>query len=564
MARMSRKKKEYEIESDDQTCQMGGYLRLSVEESSVYESDSIQNQRKILKEYIQKDPNMQLSKEYIDDGETGTNFNRPGFNQMIDDIRAGRINGVIVKDLSRFGRNFEETEEYLLKIFPHLKIRFVSVFDDYDSSYMNTDPILIAIKNLFNDYYAKDVSLKVSKTFDRLRKEGKYWGPRPPYGYLIDPEDHHHLIIDPETAYYVKTIFDMTEDGESYYMIIKWLHKNEIHPPMRRFYELGLFQNDRYKDLAKWYRSTIVNILRNPAYYGALPIAKSKKSLWENIPYHKIPQEDWECIENTHEAIISREQYQKVQKIIIQRSEEAKERQCRSEKTSKVVNLFSYKIYCGNCKRCMLRNYFRSRKGEREYYFICIDYSNSPGIKKCPHTYIREKVLKETIFEILKKHIAIICDTETLFKNYRQSVDADTKKGLYCQLEKVNRKINEKNMLRKEVYLDLKRGVLSEEDYTNMRKIYAKELGLLQEEKQKLEEQIGISCEKEVEKYSVFDEVKKFIEVTELTDEMVKVFVKRIEVFPQGNVEIKLHTEDIFSKLLMLTETFRKGEKDAI
>jgi len=358
---------------------------------------------------------------------------------------------------------------------------------------------------LFNDYYAKDVSLKVSKTFDRLRKEGKYWGPRPPYGYLIDPEDHHNLIIDPETAYYVKTIFDITEDGESYYMIIKWLHNNEIHPPMRRFHELGLFQNDRYKDLAKWYRSTIVNILRNPAYYGALPIAKSKKSLWENIPYHKIPQEEWECVENTHEAIISRKKYQNVQKIIMQRSEEAKERQCRSEKTSKVVNLFSYKIYCGNCKRCMLRNYFRSRKGEREYYFICIDYSNSPGIKKCPHTYIREKVLKETIFEILKKHIAIICDIKTLFKN-----------------------------------------------------------DVLQEEKQKLEEQTGISCEEAVEKYSVFDEVKKFTEVTELTDEMVKVFVKRIEVFPQGNVKIELHTEDVFSELLMLTETLRKGGKDAI
>lgn len=564
MARISRKKKEYEIDSDMQTCQMGGYLRLSVEENSVYESDSIQNQRKIINEYIRKHPEMHLFKEYVDDGETGTDFNRSGFNQMINDIRAGRINGIIVKDLSRFGRNFEETEEYLLKIFPLLKIRFVSVFDDYDSSYTNTDPILIAIKNLFNDYYAKDISLKVSKTFERLRKEGKYWGPRPPYGYLIDPEDHHHLIIDPDTADYVKAIFDMAEDGESYYMIIKWLHKNEVYPPMRRFHELGLFQNDRYKDLTKWYRSTIVNILHNPAYYGALPIAKSKKSLWENIPYHKIPQEEWECVENTHEAIISREQYQKVQKIIIQRGEEAKEKQCRSEKTSKVPNLFSYKIYCANCKRCMLRKYFRSRKGEREYYFICKDYSNSPGTPKCPHTYIREKVLKETIFEILKKHIAIICDMETLLKKYQQSVDPGIKKGLYYQLEKTNRKVNEKNMFRKEVYLDLKRGVLSEEDYTDMQKTYTKELDALQDEKQKLEEQIEMLCEEPVVKYSIINEVKKFTELTELTDEMVKVFVKHIEVYPQGKIKIALHTEDAFSELLMLTENLRRGAKDAI
>ena len=297
MARISRKNANLKmaIEKSEKihTHKVVMYLRLSIEDSTSCESESIENQRLLINDYIKHHPELVLYKEYSDDGKTGTNFNRSGFIDMMREIKEGKADCIVVKDLSRFARNFEESEDYLLRIFPLLNVRFIAINDDVDTFAENFDEkvLSISLKNLFNDYYAKNVSKNVGPIMAQIKDEGGYWGARPPYGYMIDPEDYHHLVIDWQTAPIVQEIFKRFMSGDSYYSIVKWLQKNKIKPPARYFAEKGLFTTNRYNTLTKWYKSTLKGFLINPVYAGHLVKAKHKRSLWFNIPEHKIPRE---------------------------------------------------------------------------------------------------------------------------------------------------------------------------------------------------------------------------------------------------------------------------------
>lgn len=523
----------------------GIYLRLSVSRFGT-KTDSIENQRILIKQYVSQRKDIKIIKEYIDNGITGTNFLRSGFEKMLNDIKEGKINCIIVKDLSRLGRNFEETEKYITIIFPFMNIFFISVNDKFDTSdpLYDKNNLIIALKNLLNDLYARETSKKVSDTFNRLRKEGNYLGSRPPYGYLINPQYHKNLIVENETADIVREIFCRILKNESYYSIVNWLNKNQISPPFKHCYELGLFHTDKYKNADKWFRSTIKGIAENPVYYGALVVSKHKQSLCSNIPFHKIPKKEWNIIENTHEPIISKEIFLKVQQNIEDRERMAKKKE-KDSLQYRIKNVFCKKVICSHCKRLMQRTFYTLVNKQRKYYFRCIDYCSIKSKIDYCNAYIQEDVLKVLVLEIIKNEMKINIELKNLIKNI-ESEKLNNQKRYKLERLKLQNKIGKTVTIKCSIYQDFKSGILEKEEYIYQKESLNIKIQELSENLNKIEEKIHL-IQQEFDFKKKYTEIfKKFEEFYEMTDEMVKELVDKIEVYSSHEISITFKYKDIF------------------
>lgn len=518
----------------------GIYLRLSVSRFGT-KTDSIENQRILIKQYVSQRKDIKIIQEYIDNGITGTNFSRSGFEKMLDDIKEGKINCVIVKDLSRFGRNFEETEKYITVIFPLMNVFFISVNDKFDTSdpLCDRNNLIIALKNLLNDLYARETSQKVSDTFNRLRKEGNYLGTRPPYGYLINPQHHKSLIIENETAGIVREIFFRILKNESYYSIVNWLNKNRISPPFKHCYELGLFHTDKYKNADKWFRSTIKGIAENPAYYGALVVSKHKQSLCNNIPFHKIPKEEWNIIENTHEPIISKELFLKVQQNIKDRERKAKKKE-KDSLPYRIENVFCKKVICGHCKRLMQRTFYTLVNKQRKYYFRCIDYCFTKGKIDCCNAYMQEDILKLFVLETIKNEMKIHIELKNLIKNM-ESETLNNQKNVELERLKLQNEIGKIEAIKRSIYQDFKSGILEKKEYIYRKENLNIKIQELSENLNKIEKKIHLIQQE-------FDFKKKYIEMFQKFEgfyEIVKELVDKIEIYSSHEISIAFKYKDI-------------------
>ena len=299
------------------------YVRLSVEDIRKKISDSIGTQKAMLLQYIETQPNLQLYKIYEDINYTGTNFNRPGFTKMIEDIQSGTVNCIIVKDLSRFGRNFEETGRYLEHVFPFLQIRFISVNDSYDSLTATLDEttLIVPLKNLLNEIYAHDISKKSQSSFKLKQKRGEVCGAFAPYGYI---KRGTSLIIDEKTAPVVKQIFMWVTEGYSDNAITQNLNALKIAPPGRYLFEKGLAKSKKHEDTTFWYKSAVKRISENLTYTGILAQGKYQSNFLNGGGIIKKNSTEWIVRENTHKAIIEKELFDKVQKIRLHRKESMK------------------------------------------------------------------------------------------------------------------------------------------------------------------------------------------------------------------------------------------------
>ncbi|AMJ41727.1 recombinase family protein [Anaerotignum propionicum] len=316
MARKSRKNLEHEVLQEPMHYHTGIYVRLSVEDT-LSEGSSIENQILLGRKFIEEQKDLIFFDSYIDNGQTGTHFNRPAFLRLMEDVEAGRIQCVIVKDFSRFGRNYLQVGEYLENIFPRKKVRFISVNDNFDSNFKgNQDDLIVPLKSILHDSYAKDISKKVSTSIDVKKKNGNFMSGKPPYGYIRSKTHPYKLIIQKEAAEIVKKIFCWRIEGLGVSVIAARL--NEMGIPT--WGKLHLKQwNQTDKDF--WYGSTVTNILKNPCYLGCLVERKSEKVLYKGGVSRVIPQEEWNMIEHTHEPIISPETFYQVQRIMNQRGE---------------------------------------------------------------------------------------------------------------------------------------------------------------------------------------------------------------------------------------------------
>ena len=384
------------------------YLRISRDDEDKSESDSIQNQRELLKAYIEKRSELELADEFVDDGYSGTNFDRPGFQKMMDRVQEKTINCIIVKDLSRLGRNYIETGRFIDQIFPMLGVRFISVNDNYDSfsDHNDADQIIIPFKNLINDAYCRDISMKIRSQLDVKRKSGKFIGPWAGYGYLKDPDDKHHLIIDEKAADIVKMIFDMKLDGYSPGRIAAKLNELGVLTPLQYKRSIGLNCNAGYwkGEEHVWVAATVLRILSNELYIGNMVQGKNRKINYKIKYCQPVEEKEWIRVKNTHEPIVTKAVFDRVQELL--------QEDTRTSPNRETVNLLGGLVRCGDCGQNMVLT--NRRKNDRKYnYYIC---STAKTSKDCSLHMINADKLEQIVLSAVQNQMRMLIDAEQLIE----------------------------------------------------------------------------------------------------------------------------------------------------
>ena len=303
------------------------YVRLSVEDSGKPGADTIEGQKALLTSFIESKSDMELVSLFCDNGRTGTDFDRPQFEKMMEEVRKGRVNCIVVKDLSRFGRNYKETGNYLERIFPFLGVRFIAVNDNFDTltAERTQDGYIVPLKNLINEVYSKDISKKSASALHVKQQRGEFIGAWAPYGYSKGPNDKHHLVINKETAPTVRQIFKWRSEGISVVQIGRRLNDAGILSPSAYLYETGEVKTEKYKGVL-WHTQIIKSILAHPVYIGHMVQGRKKQSFYEGKRQTYVDEANWIIVRNTHEPIIDEETFEKVQQIANQRKSEYHER----------------------------------------------------------------------------------------------------------------------------------------------------------------------------------------------------------------------------------------------
>lgn len=441
------------------------YLRLSREDGDKAESDSIANQRDLISAFLEKHPEITLNTVRIDDGYTGVNFDRPAFRTMMEAVKEKKINCIIVKDFSRLGRNFIETGKYIEKIFPFMGVRFLSINDDYDSAKPRTasDNLIVPVKNLMNDAYCRDISIKIRSQLDIKRRKGQCIAPFSVFGYLKDPENKNRLIVDEFAADVVRDIFKLKLDGYSAQFIAGRFNSEGVLSPMEYKRLLGSTYQTPFKrnEKAEWTATAVLRILNNPVYIGTLVQGKRSTPNYKVKKLFAVPKEQWICVENSHEPIVSQDTFANVGKIL--------RADTRTAPGGEIVYPLSGLIYCGDCGRSMIRKN-NSTSANPYIYYIC---SGSKKKNGCKSHIIRDVLLEQAVYEALREHIRTVLDVEQTLADIaklpytsRQVKKADERlNGKRAEVEKFQ---NYKMKLHED-YVD---GVISREDYSAFGKRY--------------------------------------------------------------------------------------------
>lgn len=507
------------------------YCRLSREDGDRAESDSIANQRKILANYIDDHPELSLAGYYTDDGYTGTNFDRPEFKRLIDDILAGEIDCILVKDLSRFGRDYIDAGMYLEKWLPEHGVRFIAINDGIDSERSAYD-MMMPLKNLFNAQYAKDISTKVKSAFAAKQRRGEFIGAFASYGYLKDPKDHNHLVIDPTAAEVVRRIFNLFEGGMGKVAIAKLLNSQKVPCPSeyKRMLGCNYRNSNRLETTTYWTYSTVHRMLQNEMYIGNMEQSRSVRTQMHGKAKAK-DKSLWIRVEDTHEAIISREQWNRVQRILNSNA--------RSIDFNQDFSPFVGVLKCADCGRAMVK----TRSNGRISY-SCGSYKRYGG-SVCTAHYIRHDVLEKIILEDLNKVIASLENLKALAERSAAELKqteirpADTNK-MESALARVRR-------LKQSSYEDYKDGLISKADFLRYREDY-------EGQEKALEMQIeGIEQAKQKGELLEQQWVKELLSrgaLSSLDRETVAETISQIRIFEDRHIEISYTFSQEYEALL--------------
>lgn len=451
------------------------YIRLSREDGDKVESDSVANQKKFLVEYLEKQPDICFYELYVDDGYTGTNFDRPGFKKMIEDIRLGLINCVIVKDLSRFGRDYIDSGRYLERIFPELGVRFVAVSDGMDSLRQSYD-MLLPIKNIFNEQYARDISRKIQATMRTKQRAGEFIGAFACYGYRKDPRDKNHLLIDEAAASIVRTVFELFLNGKSKQEIAEHLNNEGIPCPSEYKKECGeKYRNGiRTETSSGWTYATVHHMLKNETYTGAMVQGKKVQNMRSR--QHVVNRKNWIVVPNTHEAIISQAVWERTQKLL--------QRNNRQTAENYDDNIMSGLVFCGRCKKTMILNHWKRADGSINACFYCGTYKRK-GKEFCsPHTLpaeLLERLVKDDLQELFFSQSEQFSAWEKAWEQKKKEENIQKNKELF----KIETELTKVRKLKKQSYEDYRSGLLTREEFLSYSEDYSKkeEIYLRQMEK---------------------------------------------------------------------------------
>lgn len=507
------------------------YCRLSMEDGRENESMSISNQKAMLKDYAEKN-GMYSYSFYVDDGYTGRNFNRPDFQRMIADIEAGKINCVITKDLSRLGRNYIEAGSYIEVFFPRHNVRYIAITDGVDS--LNRQEMDITpFKNILNDLYSRDISKKVLAGWMARSRQGKFVGGNPPYGLMRDPKDGGHLIIDPETAPTVKLIYDLALDSLGTMRISKKMMELKI--PITRCKTPGNPSINYYA----WGGSVISSILRNPVYKGAHVVCRTHQKAIRSNTVNIIPRDQREIIENCHEAIVSKEQWEKVQKLIDRRPPIMQGNSCP------FYNLFHGLLCCGTCGKSMQVRYEkvgrtavnRTTKEKREpidkAYYICQTY-NRLGKNACTSHKIEARDLYNLVLtDIRQLAETALQDADAFYARLTSRLEEriSTDEGtLKKELDTLSARDHEIDTLFMSLYADKAKGILTEKRFLQMTETLEQEQAQNKLRAQEIMDTLSRSASKDNDVRKFISEIRECASITELDEAILNRLIDRIVI----------------------------------
>lgn len=522
------------------------YIRLSKTNGGKNSPNTIENQLAVLEEYIANNSYIHVYNVYIDNGYSGTNFERPAFRQMMDDIKAGKVNCILVKDLSRFGRSYYEIGNYMEKIFPFLGVRFISVTDCFDTQQdkLSDTDITIALKNIANELYARDISRKVSSALDIKKGEGKYGGGVAPYGYVKSITEKGTYEVDEEAAGVVRYIYEMRAKGYGYCSIVKELNEKGIKSPGAYRYEKGIIR-DEQKANGLWRRYSVEDMLHDEVYLGNMVRGKTRSAFYKGEKRHHVSREEWIVVKGTHEPIISQELFDKVQEVNREKADLHQRNLKKAKGSVPIDNLFAGKLVCGDCGITM--GYARS--GRQSMNYFCTNYKEN-GELGCKKKYISTTELEKAVFEVLKIHIATFleCVDNIQLLNRRESVKSK-REQLKKELLDLETGRTEYQQKMGTLYLDYKNKLLTIQEYFCLKEQYGKKLAeyekLCEEKKEvmsQLDEKYGQDCE--------FAKVAlQFADDEVLTREMIESLIDKIEIYPKKRIHIIFRYEDQFEEV---------------
>ena len=501
------------------------YCRLSRDDGTESESNSIGNQKKLLSQKA-KEMGLTDTKYYVDDGYTGTNFNRPGFQQLIDDIEIGLVSAVMVKDLSRLGRDYVSVGNYTDSYFPEHNIRFIAVNDAIDSDEGESE--IAPFKNILNEMYARDISKKI-RSSHRLR--GSMGEPlsQPPYGYMKSPENKKKWIIDPEAATVVKSIFKMCLDGKGNETIARELQENKVLIPMAYWRSKGLNRGGKKTQTNpyKWCKTTVQKILSQQEYCGDIINFKTYSKSFKNKRRIENSKENWAVFKDVNEPIIDRETFETVQNFI----SKAKRRAPKKENGER--SIFNGLVYCGDCHSKM--RYHTSTSNKEIHYFTCsdnkVDYRG-----KCPgRHYVRADALEEVVKLELRRLVEMLEIDESYFaqlllRKNDEEREKD-KKFLESELQKAIARSNTVSQLYEKLYEDNVIGKVSDEWFVELSHKYEKERMDLKAKiadiRHKIEELKNNNSEYE----KFISAIRRFMQMDNLTSPLLRELIDHIDIF---------------------------------
>ena len=527
------------------------YTRLSKDDGDKPESDSIGNQKALIRDFIKNHPEIEVVSEKADDGYSGVNFERPGFKEMMDEIRAGQVDCVIVKDLSRFGRNYIEAGNYIERVFPFIGVRFIAINDSYDSKDQNqSDSLIIPFKNLINDAYCKDISVKIRTQLDIKRKKGEFIGAFAAYGYLKDPEDHNKLIVDTFASEVVRAIFRWKLEGLSQGDIADRLNAQGVLCPMEYKLSLGMKvqTNFRANRKAVWSWSSVSRILTNEIYTGVLVQGKVSTPNYKVKKFMEKDESEWIRVEQSHEAIIDEDTFRVTQELL-------KKDVRRGPERGRVYPLSGY-LVCADCGQNMIRKSAMSG-GKKYFYYVCSGHKARNDCK--PHS-IREEELFDGVLMAMQGHVKVVADLKKMMETLRSLPEEQRNVVDYdVQNVKLKEEIERNQEFKMKLYDNLQDGLINQDEYFLFKKTYSERIADAEKAIKRLEQEREDTVSRNASEQSWAEVFLKYRNLTEIDRKAVVDLVEEVHVYEDKRIVVKFRYMPDFEKILKMVSALPSG-----
>ena len=532
------------------------YIRLSYTDDRANESDSVGNQRRLIQDFAERSPDIEIVTEKIDDGYSGIIFDRPAFKEMMQEVMDGAINCVIVKDLSRLGREYIETGRYLRRIFPTYGVRFIAITDNIDTARENSsDELTVSVKNIMNEAYCRDISVKTRTALDVKRRNGDFVGAFPVYGYVKSEENKNRLVPDPYASRVVQDIFRMRMAGSSALHIANELNSLGILSPLAYKRNNGFpYAKNGYTDRAdcKWSATTVIRILRDETYTGTLVQGKRGTSNYKIKDLELRPSAEWVRVADAHEPIITRQDFELVQRI--------SGIDTRTSHNKDTVYLFSGILICGCCGARMTRKTNRIKGKEYNYYYC------PTGKKNGCHTpvMLREDDLKNVVWQTVKSYIDNVASLEALLKTIDQS---SLNRALIAEysghIAENERRLDQVMEFKANLYESLVSGEISKEDYVQFKARYTRQMEDAKKSIRLLKKKLDAAKENRSERNRWIQHFTQFSQQDSIDRTALIHMVESIRVLGKKELKITFAHEDEYRQAAELICQARQSERKA-